>query len=220
MIAGLPRAIRPALWLAAGWFLASLGPLLFIYSDSGSSLIELFKSLSGYQLESEQAGYLIVVLFAGLLSGAAIGIVLQRYSLRLTRRQPLALVGAWALAFLFTSFFAYPFGGGELIVFSWFLAGVLGGWATYAVLRRTDARFDRKALVVIILGWAIGLALGEWLIQFYDQEPLHSWLHAVFGDFTDAGGRSLFLSLGHAVEGLIGGLATFAVWFSLEKAKD
>jgi hypothetical protein len=213
LVAALPSAIRPSLWLAAGWFLASLAAMLFVRMRPGGWLVELTRV--GGLLNIDQAWYLITVLVAGLLSGAAAGIVLRRAGLRLANRRFLALVGGWTLAYLFTSFFAYPFTGGEAIVFGWFLAGALGGWVTYAVLRRAGARFDRRDLLVIALGWAAGLAIGEWLIDAIYWNSVADLLYANNLDaLAENIAAPLFVSLGHGVAGFIGGLATFAAWYS------
>jgi outer membrane protein assembly factor BamD (BamD/ComL family) len=220
MIAGLPRAIRPALWLAAGWFLASLAALFFVYyTDLGGSLADwIYKSNI---IDWNDAHYIPTVLVAGLLSGAAVGTVLGMAGLRPSRRQFLVLMGAWGLAYLFTALFIFGDFGRSVIVFSWFLAGALGGWVTYAVMRRAGARFDRQATLVIVLGWAVGLAFKEWLVEAIYFGTIYGLLEAAnLSTFADNIGIPLFISLGHAVAGFIGGLATFAVWFSLEKAND
>jgi hypothetical protein len=101
------------------------------------------------------------------------------------------------------------------------LIGALGGWATYAVLRRAEPRFDRQALIWIAVGWGIGLVAGSWLVQSFYGDTIYDWLYAnSLGDFADRGARYLFFSLGGGIAGLIGGLATFAAWFSLRKKED
>jgi hypothetical protein len=212
----LSRAIRPASWMGAGWFLVSLVAWFLFFRFDGETLVNWVYTLLGEAPEYFELQLIFSGVVAGLLSGAVVGVVVNQSMFRLSRRQFLALIGFWALIFLVTELLYSQ--GAPMRTLLYFFAGALGGWGTYAVLRRVDSRFDRQALTWITLGWAIGVAAGLWLSERFFGDFLYTWLSdRGFTDFADNTLFWFFYALGGGIAGLIGGLATFAAWFSLRK---
>ena len=167
--------------------------------------------LSQGGLDYFKAQLTLANLTAGLLGGVVIGIVVSRAGLRLGWQHYLALMVGWGLLGLVDAF-SNSLGGASRVL-SVSLNGALGGGITYAILRRAGASLDRRALLWIVLGWATGMVAGVWLIEGFYWITIIEWLYNQgLEDFAYTGGYWLFYSLGGAVIGFIGGLATFTGW--------
>jgi tetratricopeptide (TPR) repeat protein len=215
-ISDLRLALRPALWLAAGWFLASLVSALFFFRAQGTGLVNWISSGSSFEYFDLQL--IFSGLAAGLLGGLVLGFVLKRFGLNPTSRHFLALMLIWG--FIFLAMAARWALDAPLRTLSWIVAGGLGGWLTSGVLRRAGSRYDRYGMVVLVIGWAAAFLVGRWFIEVaYDQNLLDKIRDQISSDLAYRT-YEWFISLGHAAAGFIGGLATFAALFNLGKKNN
>jgi hypothetical protein len=147
----------------------------------------------------------------GLLSGIAVWIGLRRARIDPPRRQAVALAATWTVAF-FLTFFFYVIGDYSLrpILLGSLLCGALGGWATSVVLRKNVPGFDQLAFLQNILGWAVALMIGEWLVQVVFFPSIYTRLNdaGAYG-FADHIALPFFIGLFHGVMGFIGGWVMF-----------
>jgi outer membrane protein assembly factor BamD (BamD/ComL family) len=216
----LSPAARSGLLTGLGWFLATWLALWFAYTGTGSNLNESIKAATNYSISWGHANFALIVIVAGVISGAVIALLLRLAKVSLSVGQIVLLIIAWGGACFFTvlayneEFPLLP------TLFKWFLAGALGGLATGALVRRVEPRFDRRALLLTALGFAAGLLLSEWLIQVVYWGNLYQPLYNSLGDWVDNTGSELFNSLAHGVAGIVGGLVLFSLVFkSKERAK-
>jgi hypothetical protein len=191
---------------------SALFAILLGQSGTGGSLIDQIKAASNYSLAWEQAQIIFTLIMGGLLVGIATWISLNRFRIHLTLGQVTAMVAAWIGGLFLAALFSIQEVPVGVMMLGWFLGGALGGWATGAALHKNVPGFDRQALLKTVLGWAVALAVGEWLNVAIFYHRIYSALYdAGAGDFADHIALPLVISLFYGVMGLMGGWVMFTL---------
>ncbi len=196
-------ALRPAVFLGIGWFLASFGVILFINSPVGHSLVEFIHKATEYFLDVNHLLNALAGMIIGLLCGILLRASLSRNGVNFSKGWSTALIMGWPVVFLFPYLFARDDLSLSWALPSYFLAGGIGGIVTGFILRKSPQSLDVRSFLIILVGWIIALAIGQWYInQVFDYPLLDFWSPASIHDIFRGSLKGLIVAF-------IGGVATY-----------
>jgi hypothetical protein len=151
----------------------------------------------------------------GAVGGLFTGLALSRIQASIRRKQIIMITAGWAIALLIgfavANVVRYSMRGyGDFFVLNYVIGGISGGILTGLILKMNKLLVQWKQVIIIALGWGIGLAISA-IITYHSSLAVlsffYSFEYAPGGDYGYSSVLFAFIALvmGQALGGAIGG---------------